>query len=36
MLMELEMKAEEIKLLKVGDIVVDNVSKAEFVVTNIN
>lgn len=30
------MKLEEIKLLKVGDIVVDNVSKAEFIVININ
>ena len=30
------MKLEEIKLLKVGDIVVDNVSKAEFIVTDID
>lgn len=30
------MKPEEIKLLKVGDIVVDNISKAEFIITNIN
>lgn len=30
------MKLEEIKLLKIGDIVVDSVSKAEFIVTNID
>lgn len=30
------MRLEEIKLLKIGDIVVDNVSKAEFIVTNID
>ena len=30
------MRLEEIELLKVGDIVVDNVSKAEFIVTDID
>ena len=30
------MKLEEIRLLKIGDIVMDNVSKAEFIVTNID
>lgn len=30
------MRLEEIKLLKVGDIVIDNVSKAEFIVTDID